>query len=133
MKRAHTLLTGVAGVAAAFGMSVAGATSIGVAGLNHAATSTPFATTVAAEVGIVEGVIEKVDLNAKEFVVAIKEEGLREDTRKKVTFKTNDQTVFTLDGMSSTMGEALKTGRETVVTHEENVAARVDVWSAPEN
>lgn len=129
MKRSmKTTMFGLIGGASLIGLSVLGAVAHGAA-----VHSTAHVRAAVAAAEVAEGVIEKIDLNAREFVLAVKEEGLQQDTRKTITFKTNDETVFTLDGMSSSMDEALKIGREAVVTHESNVASRVDVWSEPEN
>lgn len=76
-----------------------------------------------------EGTIEKIMLDRNEFILQVKSDGLLMGSRE-ITIKVHDKTRYTLDGEDSTRDAALKPDREAKVSHEENLASRVDVRTA---
>lgn len=127
MQRTHSRIIGIASAAAlaGFGLSFASASAVS----NQA--SPAIASLSQSEDRVAEGVIERVNLQRNEFTIRKHEPGSSQDASR-VTFKVNDETTYTLDGMTSTRDEALKAGREAIVTHTEDTAKRVAVWSEPE-
>jgi hypothetical protein len=93
----------IAGAASAAFISVTDAPSKGVV-MNNAVT---------------EGVIDSVADDHASFTLRTAEDS--------VTIKVTDETAYTLNGEASTMGEAVKAGRDAKVTHENMTASKVDV------
>jgi hypothetical protein len=68
-----------------------------------------------------EGTIKTVDSAKKMFTLTTKDGDL--------DVMVTDTTVYTLDGKTSTMADALKAGRTAKVTHTDRTASRVEVTS----
>lgn len=88
----------------------------------NASSPAPRAEIVAANAASVEGTIRSIARDKASFVLQV-------DENKTETISINDKTVYMLDGTSSTRDEALKSGRDATVMHEEKVASRVEVSS----
>ena len=95
-------------------LSLAGAASAALLSV-----TSPSPAAVAMQSVVTEGVIDGVADDHASFTLRTAEES--------VTISVTDQTAYTLNGEASTMGEAVKAGRDAKVTHTDMVAAQVDV------
>lgn len=67
------------------------------------------------------GKVKSIDSAAKSFVINSGAEGAKD-----VTVRTDDKTVFMLDGKISTMSEVVKSGATVTVTHKAGLASKVE-------
>lgn len=120
MKLKEFAVLSIAGVIAAGCLATATASAIMQ---RHAIESRAHATET------VVGTIEAVTLDRNEFTLEVKSDQQLMGA-KQLTIKVHDKTLYTLDGQDSTRDMALKKDREATVTHEEQLASRVDVRTA---
>lgn len=98
---------------------------LGGVGLAGAASSdAALATARATET--MDGRITAVDAKAKTFVLLVKQSPNDQGPVERVTIAWTDRTECLLDGKASTPADAIKSGLEASVTHEEKVAIKVD-------
>ncbi|MEZ6233800.1 MAG: hypothetical protein R3B68_06385 [Phycisphaerales bacterium] len=75
----------------------------------------------AAAVASIAGTIKSVSEDGAGFVL------VPDERDEEITISVQDTTVYTLNGITSSRDEALAAGRSATVTHQDNVASRVDV------
>ena len=108
-------------IALATALGLGAGALLGALPISQSATAAPVV--APAEGKTDSGSIKSVDAANNRFVVTIRD--------REVTFRVSEDTKYTLNGEESTMAEALRIGGDAKITHEDYLASKVEVTTAP--